>query len=412
MIRLLEAQNFRMLARNRVSLARFHVLVGQNATGKTTFLDAIQFVSDVLRDGVRGAVESRAPSFRDLCFSPDKPVSFGLEVQLPDAQENATSMRYELEIGPDEENGGELRVLRENLFRMGSSSREEIQTSLFGADSEDLTILTEKSPKEWRKVASKTREGRDYFRDEHTEWNNMFRFGPDKAALGSLPEDPDRFPMSITLRDILRDGVQTLALDVRKLRRAAPPGGRARMELDGSNLPYVVRDLRDRDKVLFEQWVQHLATGVPGLIDIAVHEREDDKHLVLKAGFEGQHAEPVPSWLLSDGTLRLMALTLLSYAANEGQMSTYLIEEPENGLHPLAIQTAYEALADPAQGSQILCATHSPVLLAHTRLNEALVFRRMAQGHAAVRHGYEVPELQGWSDRQNISDLFATGILS
>jgi predicted ATPase len=132
---------------------------------------------------------------------------------------------------------------------------------------------------------------------------------------------------------------------------------------------------------------------------------------VLRAHFAGSHGDPVPSWLLSDGTLRLMALTLLSFAASETTSDAYLIEEPENGLHPLAMQTMLEALSQPPDGMQVLLASHSPILLANLRLEDVLAFRRDRDGSAVVRRGEEVPELRDWQGRANLADLFVSGVL-
>lgn len=422
-----------MLAANSVTLRPFQVLVGPNATGKTTFLDALQFLADVLQLGVDDAVRVRAPNFYDLCFDPSDPIAIAVEIELmsgvdllwsvptagqkrgqrgPDAAGTSQVLRYEIEIGIDSFEGG-LRVLRENLFILGpqADDEEDFQPSLFGFGW-TKEVVHEKTPRTWRKVVGKTREGKDYFRDERTDWNNMFRFGTSRAALGSLPEDLDRFPLSIAARNLLRNGVRTLALDARAMRAPAGPGLTTKLALDGSNLPYVARALQKTDPTLFEQWVAHLGTAIHGLERVGVRERQEDKHLVLEAEFSGLHNVPVPSWLLSDGTLRLMALTLISYASEPFRSEIYLIEEPENGLHPLAIQAAYEALSAPPLGMQILCATHSPVFLAQVHLRDVLVFRRSQEGFSIVRHGHEVPELRDWTGRSNLSELFATGVLS
>lgn len=409
-IRLIQAKNFRMLRANSIALQPFQVLVGQNATGKSTLLGALQFIGDILLGGVRFAVERVAPSFYDLCFHRTEPVALAIELAIPLSGQEARRLRYEIEVGIAGEQG--LRILRENLLILPASGNpRDLQPSLFGE--EDLFVLIhETTPRNWRKVVSKAKEGKDYFRDEHTEWNNVFRFGLDRSALGSLPEDPERFPLSIAVRDALRDGIRTLVLDAGQMRSASPPGAAVKMALDGSNLPHVVRAFKERDPVLFHQWVQHVATAVEGLESVDVREREEDRYLVLEARFRSQHREPVPSWMLSDGTLRLMALTLLSYAAMDDELDTYLIEEPENGLHPLAIQVAYESLSKPPVNAQILCATHSPIFLAQTSLEETLVFRRAPQGYAIVRRGPELPELREWSGRVNLPDLFVTGILA
>lgn len=414
MIRQLEVSNFRMLARNRVSLDQFHVLVGPNATGKSTFLDALQFISDVLSRGVAAAVEERTPNFFELCFDPDFPIAFAVELEARPEVEGAVKptspshLRYEIEVGVHTDDG--LRVLREQLFILSRDSFQ-IQPSLFGGDVW-FEIIHKASESGWRKVVSKTAEGSDYFQDERTKWNNTFRFGVDRPALGSLPEDPARFPLSIAARNLLRTGVRSLALDARRMRAPASPGGSAVPALDGGNLPYQARALKRRDPVLFGEWVRHVATGVRGLLDVDVWEREEDKNLVLQATFAGDHPEPVPSWFLSDGTLRLMALTLLSYLGPTNAGEIYLIEEPENGLHPLAVQTAYEALSRPPEDTQLFFATHSPIFLAHVDLQDVLVFRRSRDGAAIVRHGIEVPELKTWQGRANIAELFASGVLS
>lgn len=52
-----------------LALSRFHVLVGSNGAGKTTFLDAIDFVRDCLTQGPEAAVASRLVSnFNDLTW--------------------------------------------------------------------------------------------------------------------------------------------------------------------------------------------------------------------------------------------------------------------------------------------------------------------------------------------------------
>jgi predicted ATPase len=234
----------------------------------------------------------------------------------------------------------------------------------------------------------------------------------EEAALGSLLGGPDLFPLSIGARNILEKGIWTLQLDATEMRGVSSPGAATTINPDGSNLARVIQDFKLRDPVLFEQWVRHVATGVEGLESVDVWERPEDRSLILRVIFAGQHREPVPAWMLSDGTLRLMALTLVSYAATEKDQNTYLIEEPENGLHPLAIQIVHEALSNPPAHTQVLCATHSPIFLAQTDLEHVLVFRRGPQGDAVIRRAAEIPELQDWTGRVNLADLFVTGVLA
>ncbi len=88
----------------------------------------------------------------------------------------------------------------------------------------------------------------------------------------------------------------------------------------------------------------------------------------------------------------------------------YLIEEPENGIHPQAVETVFQSLSS-AYGSQILCATHSPVFLAMAEPEQVLCFARTPDGATAVVRGSEHPNLKDWKRSTDLGTLFATGIL-
>src|SRR5208283_3518584 len=68
MISLIEVLNYRCLRYVRQPLGRFHVLVGPNASGKTTFLDAVSFLSDLVGHGLDKAVGKRTENFQDLTW--------------------------------------------------------------------------------------------------------------------------------------------------------------------------------------------------------------------------------------------------------------------------------------------------------------------------------------------------------
>ena len=51
----------------------------------------------------------------------------------------------------------------------------------------------------------------------------------------------------------------------------------------------------------------------------------------------------MPAWMLSEGTLRLLALTILAYLPH--LPAVYLIEEPETAVHPTALETIYQSLS-------------------------------------------------------------------
>ena len=57
MIRKIEAKNYRSLQYISQSLGNFHVLVGPNASGKTTFMDVVSFLSDIVKGSEHPALK-------------------------------------------------------------------------------------------------------------------------------------------------------------------------------------------------------------------------------------------------------------------------------------------------------------------------------------------------------------------
>ncbi len=173
-------------------------------------------------------------------------------------------------------------------------------------------------------------------------------------------------------------------LDSLNIRRASPPGQTRKFKTDGSNLPWVIEDLKKRDINAYQNWVEHIRTALPDIREILTVERPDDRHRYLKIRYDNDLE--VPSWLVSDGTLRLLALTLPAYLPDfEG---VYLIEEPENGIHPKAIESVFQSLSS-VYNAQILLASHSPVILSMVELKDVLCFGKTPEGITDIVRGID-----------------------
>ena len=224
------------------------------------------------------------------------------------------------------------------------------------------SILTGPRLKGGRSLFAKVAHGGDNYyadaRERDGRWAPSFKLGPRKSTLANLPEDEENFPVSSWFKQLLCNGVEQIILNSLLIRKASQPGQGRGFRPDGSNLPWVVESLEKANPAKLKEWLAHVRTALPDLESIRTVERADDRHrylvLVYRGGLE------VPSWMASDGTLRLLALTLPAYL--EDFRGIYLIEEPENGIHPRAIQTMHQSLSS-VYDAQILLATHSPVIL-------------------------------------------------
>jgi len=200
--------------------------------------------------------------------------------------------------------------------------------------------------------------------------------------------------------------VQRFVLNSLALRKASPPGQGRGFRPDGSNLPWVIDALRKTAPERFADWIAHVRTALPDLEDIRTIEREDDRHRYVVLCYQG--GLQVPSWMASDGTLRLPALTLPAYLTDFA--GVYLIEEPENGIHPRAVETMYQSLSS-VYSAQILMATHSPVILGIVEPEKVLCFAKTGEGATDIVLGSEHPALRDWQGETNLSTLFAAGVL-
>ncbi len=414
MITRIEALNFRCLRYIDQPLGRFQVLVGPNASGKTTFLDVVTFLGRLVADGLDAAIEQRTKNFTDFVWGrTGNSFELAIEAKIPEDRRsllkvgNYDTVRYEVAIGLE---NNETHILAERGWLKSAKSGNGYSHELFPQWREaPQTLSLGKAPKT-RSLFTKSPNGNDNFYAEAHErdgrWAPAFKLGPRKSTLGNLPEDESNFPVSTWFKQLLADGVQQITLNSLLIRLASPPGQSRGFKPDGSNLPWVIDELQRRNPGRLSDWISHVQTALPDLEGVRTVLRDDDRHRYLVLHYKG--GLEVPSWMASDGTLRLLALTLPAYV--DGFQGIYLIEEPENGIHPRAVETMYQSLSS-VYGGQILLATHSPVILSVVEPADLLCFAKTSDGATDIVRGNEHPKLRDWRGETNLSTLFASGVL-
>lgn len=417
MITLVEASNFRCLRCISGPLSDFHVLVGPNASGKTTFLDVVKFLGDLVSGGIEKAVGDRTANFQDLTWQrKGGSIELAVEAKIPPElraklkKPELDTVRYEVALGPDPESE-EIQLLAETVSLRTAAATPPAQLEIFPRERMQQKILLGTRVKGMRVVVNKVRGGNDNFYPEtYSEkgkgWVSAFKVGPRHLALTYLPPEEPKFPVAIWLKNLLLKGIHPLVLNSLLIRKASPPGQSRAFQLDGSNLPWVVAALEGEAPERFIEWIAHLRTALPDLEAIRTIEQPDDKKRYLMLRYRGGFE--VPSWMVSDGTLRLLALTLPAYLPET--WGIYLIEEPENGIHPRAIEAMFQSLSS-VYGAQILLATHSPVVLSLAEPKQLLCFAKAKEGATDIVRGSEHPALAEWRGEVNLSVLFAAGVL-
>lgn len=418
MIALVEALHFRCLRFVRTPLERLQILVGPNASGKTTFLDALAFLGTLVREGPEAAFEERTRNPIDLLWG-RRPgfMELAIEAILPEEvrtkfrDNHHSAIRYEVSLEVEPETY-QVSIRAERALLKAASRFAPVQRELFpDPQPPPPSILLKGRPSGTRVILNKVPGGNDNFYSEvyprsGKGWAPSYKLGPRRSTLGNLPAEEEKFPASTWLRDLLKAGVRRIMLNSLLLRQASPPGLARSFSPDGSNLPWIVQDLKEKHSSRFQDWLAHVRTALPDVEDIRVVVRQDDRHAYLMLRYAG--GLEAPSWVISDGTLRLLALTILGYLPSFH--GVFLIEEPENGIHPTAVETVYESLCS-LYTAQALVASHSPVLLNVARPEQLLCFGRDEHGAVDVVRGDQHPALADWRRDTPLGVFLASGIL-
>ena len=418
MIRRIQVLNYRCLRYVDVALDRFQLLAGGTGTGKSSLLDAIAFLSDLMRHGLQAAVAARTGDFRDLVWGrpEDNPCfEVAVEFELPsdlsqELGESTDFPRFRYEIAVADRGDGAVIDNERGILLPSAPRRAVAQQSLF-SDPPPAAIPSAGHRRGSKTVFSKSARN-DSFNVEVAGsggkgWAVRIALGSRRSTLASLPDAPDSFPASTHIRQTLRQRVTPMALAGSALGGPCPPGRPApALAADLSNLPWVVRRFRETDPANFDRWIELLRAALPGFGALRVTERESDRYACLSI-LDSSGTE-VPSRTASDGTVRLIALTLIPRLPAPGRI--YLACNPEHGLDAKAIRSVYQALSG-VSGLQVLASTCSPQLLGCAEPRELLCFVRNAEGATEVAAGHRHPNIEQWSDARDNARLFAPELL-
>lgn len=440
MITRIEATNYRCFERLDVDLGSVGVLVGANGAGKTTLLDIPVLFRDLLeQSGKQSGVGSafleaiqprgaRASTFSDLLHKGrgDR-FSFAVEAMLPkfvtdELVESASGfvkenpehwprfVRYE--VGFEVFNQRELNITSE--FAFAFSEKDVPQRSTLD-DINAVRIHGDINPhKRWIFALQRSSGAKSVFRTE-VKLASQSRRPPSRSltvpanrmALAALAfESRDHYPAARWLLDTLTEDAVFFDPNWSALRSASPPGQANTVVADGLNLPWLAMGLHASSPERFQRWKEHVRLALPQVSDIEAVEREEDHHAYFRVTYNGDYS--VTSSGLSDGTLRILALTLLPYL--DSPPILLAVEEPENGIHPRAIEVVLEGLSS-MNDCQVLMSSHSPVVVANTPIEQLLTAHLNRDGAVTVRAGSEHPRLVDWKGSIDLGALFAAGVL-
>lgn len=365
-------------------------VIGPNGCGKSSLLQAVDFLRAFFMSSVELYLQEKGWSFRDLpnLRQTTKKIEWEIAAELDDGGNDAHAGTYEYSISLSPRRY--LAIGQESLYYTRKPSPGQTPA---GAPRECLLART------GRKVRVLNR--------RTAELSSETVIGPASYISGLDPSrDRAAYPELLRLREWVERFRCFLVWDPKVLRS---PDRKKHKLLgpSGEHLAPILALLRLEHPDRYRKLMKRMLRLFPHVSDISVtggrswgwrrirlHERDNGEDVVFN------------SQQMSDGVLRMLALMSLLYV--DRPPSLVMLEEPEDGVHPQLLREMVQVLREltlrkPPNRSQVIFTTHSPYVLDefYDSPDEVLVMERHKP-----KSGATLSALSGASQLANVRRHF------
>jgi len=176
---------------------------------------------------------------------------------------------------------------------------------------------------------------------------------------------------------------------------------------DGSNLPaflYYLKNKFEKSYILIEAIIKSVA---PFFDKFDLHPDKNNENLIQLEWKEKNTDMYLNAHNFSDGTLRFIALTTLLLQPQPPK--TIIIDEPELGLHPFAINKLASMIRNASIKSQIIISTQSVNLVNNFNIDEIIVVDR--KNNQSIFERKNEDNFKNWLEEYTVGDLWEKNII-
>ena len=428
-IKNIKVSNFKSFEEVNVDLGRFNVLIGANASGKSNFINVLQFLKDIAENGLDNAISMQGVDYiqninmgasKNLSVelhidSRDEPVKFGFEKEedkrVIGISAYEFTYRFSIEF-PLHKKKREYKIVEERLaakcdFVELEEKKEEIREK---EKIEEGEIILNRDEEGRVKHDLKPRDISIRMEDIIPPFFSKKGFLEEKLSPKELfIETPIFFPfLSFEISDFFSD-ISIYDFDPKSSKKATPITGKTELEPNGSNLAIVLKNiLEDRKKT--ERISNLIKDLLPFIEGIKVRKMPDKSVLAsLKEVYSGKTF--LPAFLISDGTINITALIIALYFEEKPLI---IIEEPERNIHPFLISKVVEMMNDVSERlkKQIIVTTHNPEVIRYTDIENILLVHRDDEGFSQISRPAEKEEVKIFlENKMGIEELYVQNLL-
>jgi predicted ATPase len=326
----IEIQNYRSIANLKLELGSLNVLFGPNGVGKSTFLDAVLFLSQSLNRGVREIAAEHGQGLGLLWDRADEKDKVIIDLMT-------SSASYKLSFGFAQ---GRFDNFTESLV-------DKKGLELIKRDSGVSRVIF------YDKDANEAK-GMNLI----TDALNLLRY------VDSYPSTNEAVEMKEVLESVSFHLARTDNIE-RLKRLGSESSHHLTLSYQSENLWSVLRNLKDRSVLdsRYETIMRFMQDSFPSFKNL-LFEQTGMNSLYASMIEEGKR-KPIPASGMADGYIQMLINLTALFSEEKGKTFLILFDEPDTSLHPHAIAQFAEAvkLATEEWGRQVFIATHSPVLL-------------------------------------------------
>jgi predicted ATPase len=384
MITRIEIDGFKTFRNFQMEFSPLTVVAGPNASGKSNLFDALQLLARLAETDLKTA------------FSEQRGEAIELFTQYSD-DEYAPEMRFTIDMlinkSIKDNWGGEAmlkytrliysihirRLVNERGLNELSVVSESLNPIRHNEDTWIKKFVGTKTRNNWRPEVKIGKRGLPYIDTQDKNGTPTIIVSQDGRS-GNKRELPITvvsqtvlssfnsvdFPHAFAAREEMRSW-QFLQLNPESLRKPSPYLSKDVISSNGENLAAVLHRIKTTNEYALPAISRRLNDLLPNLTEVNVWDDTANKQFLIK--IKSEDGREFTSRVLSEGTLRLLALCVFQY--DDTNQGLICFEEPENGIHPARISTMVQLLKDlsvdfdDTEGAlrQVIVNTHSPVLV-------------------------------------------------
>ena len=191
-----------------------------------------------------------------------------------------------------------------------------------------------------------------------------------------------------------------------RLRKATILDDNRYLRSDGGNLSAVLFRLQQDRSDYYRRIILQLRRMIPGFRDFVLE--PENEHILLR--WRGHDPEYIfGSHQLSDGSLRLMALTTLFLQPPEDLPDMIIVDEPELGLHPQAEALLAGLIRSASSRCQVLLATQSASFVDNFEPEDVIVCE-MEDTESRFQRPTR-SELAGWLEDYSLGEVWRKNVM-